>query len=82
MVDKVILPQGVTAQQYMQRILKADRFYCDCVDYDLFPGISNSYNSNSYIRGIINYTGGSNSVDLGGFVGGNDPLPGHYFGSP
>ena len=78
-VDKVKLPPGVTVKQYMQSLLSADRLYCDCVDYDLFPGVANSYNSNSYVRGILKHTGGSTSVDLDRFIGGNDPLPSSYF---
>lgn len=48
--------------------------------YDLFPAISNGYNSNSYISGLLNATGGVSSMDLSGFVGGGKPLPKGYFG--
>ena len=49
------------------------------MDYDLFPGISDSYNSNSYVHGLIRATGGTSAVDLNGYVGGANPLPSTYF---
>jgi RHS repeat-associated protein len=79
-VGVITPPPGASVSQYYQSILSADSTYCDCVDYDLFPGVADSYNSNSYIHGLINATGGSVSVDLNNFVGGSKPLPPLYFG--
>ena len=78
-VDLVNTPDGTTSTQYVQRLLRADSNYSDNVDYDLFPGVQDSYNSNSYLRGLIQATGGSTSVDLGGYVGGSKPLPACHF---
>lgn len=79
-VDVVTPPQGITSSQYFQRLKVADAIYCDCVDYDAIPGIGNGYNSNSYVSGLIQATGGSTSKNLGRYVGGNQPLPANYFG--
>lgn len=73
-------PSGVSASAYYQTILSADSAYCDCIDYDLFPEIADSYNSNSFVHGLIGATGGSVSVDLNSYVGGSTPLPPAYFG--
>ena len=78
-VDVVSPPQGVNPQQYFQTLRNADTVYCDCVDYDLFPSVADSYNSNSYVNDLIQSTGGSTSTNLGRFVGGNDPLPASNF---
>ncbi len=80
-VDLVTLPKGATAQSYVNSLRQADSAYCDCVDYDLFPGVVDSFNSNSYVRGLLNATGGRTSVNLGDYYGGNDPLPRHHFQS-
>ena len=61
-------------------ILKANaKNYCDCVDYDFFPGAANGYNSNGYTNGLIRATGGSASVNFNNYVGGARPVPANYF---
>ena len=80
-VDLVTLSKDTTAQSYVNSLRQADSAYCDCVDYDLFPGVADSFNSNSYVRGLLNATGGATSVNLGDYYGGNDPLPSRYFQS-
>jgi RHS repeat-associated protein len=50
------------------------------VDYDLFPGIANGYNSNSFLHGLLDATGGTTTIDLNDFIGGEKPLPAIYFG--
>jgi hypothetical protein len=79
-LGEVVPPQGVSAGEYFNTLTNAASVYCNCADYDLFPAISNSYNSNSYVSGLIQATGGSTTVDLSGYVGGDKPLPGNYFG--
>jgi hypothetical protein len=74
-VDVVNTPKGVSASQYVKQLVTADSHYGDNLDYDLFPGMMDSYNSNSYVRGLIQATGGSTSVNLGTYYGGNDPVP-------
>lgn len=82
MIGEVQPPAGMSAGAYFNSLQKVDYSYCDCVDYDLFPGIANSYNSNSYVHGLINATGGTSSVNFNGYFGGPKPLPSHYFEAP
>ncbi|ALU44081.1 SpvB/TcaC N-terminal domain-containing protein [Pseudoalteromonas rubra] len=79
-VGEVIAPEGMTNAEYFNQLKSAQLIYCNCVDYDLFPGIMNSYNSNSFVSGIIQATGGTPTVDLSFYYGGGKPLPGKYFG--
>ena len=72
-------PEGMTVEAYFKVLKKADATYCDCVDYDLFPALGDSYNSNSYVRGILEATGGSTTVDFYDYYGGTKPLPERYF---
>jgi RHS repeat-associated protein len=73
-------PKGVSAGEYFNTLTTAVGNYSNLVDYDMFPGISNSYNSNSYVSGLLNATGGTSSVNMSGFVGGGKPLPKEHFG--
>jgi len=50
-------PKGMTTNGYFNVLIEAAGNYTNSVDYDLFPGISNSYNSNSYVSGLLNATG-------------------------
>jgi len=70
----------MTTNGYFNVLIEAAGNYTNSVDYDLFPGISNSYNSNSYVSGLLNATGGKSSVNMRNFVGGEKPLPKRYFG--
>ena len=72
-------PDGMTIKAYFKTLKEADAIYCDCVDYDLFPALGDSYNSNSYVRGILEATGGSATVDFDDYYGGMKPLPKRYF---
>ena len=78
-IGTVSPPPGISAQQYIRTLRNTDAIYCDCVDYDLFPSIGDGYNSNSYIHGLIQSTGGSIPIDFGNYIGGNNPLPAGYF---
>jgi hypothetical protein len=73
-------PQGMTPGEYFKVLTSAAGNYTKYVDYDMFPRISNSYNSNSYVAGIVNSTGGKTSIDMSVFVGGEKPLPRQHFG--
>lgn len=59
----------------------ADDYYPDCLDYDLFPGIQDGYNSNSYVHGLILATDGIVDIDMTKFVGGGKPVPATFFAS-
>lgn len=74
-VDVVNLPKNTTASQYVRRLIAADSNYGDNVDYDFFPEIQDSHNSNSYVSGLLKATGGSTNTNLGNYYGGGSPLP-------
>ena len=79
-LGEVTPPSGMSASEYFNVLTTAAANYSNPVDYDMFPGISNSYNSNSYVSGLLNATGGTSSVNMSGFVGGGKPLPKEHFG--
>jgi hypothetical protein len=58
--------------------LFADANYDDDLRYALFP-TAGSYNSNGYVRGVIDATGGVTTANLAAFVGGNQPVPASKF---
>lgn len=79
-VGTVEPPQGVSSKDYFSRLQSADRSYCDCVNYDLVPELGGGgLNSNGYVFGIIQATGGSASIDFRNYVGGSKPVPASYF---
>ena len=73
-------PPGMSASAYFARIRTAAAAYCNCADYDLFPGITGGYNSNGYVGGLIEATGGQTTLDFNDLVGGGRPVPPEYFG--
>jgi len=52
-------PGGVTPAQFFKSILRLHSVYCNCVDYDVFPEISNSYNSDRFVFGVVYAAGGT-----------------------
>jgi RHS repeat-associated protein len=79
-VDFVAPPAGQSFRQYFDTLLLLDSAYCDCVDYDALPGVSNGFNSNSYVRSLIYHSGGSTLSSLDSFFGGSQIIPRRYFG--
>jgi hypothetical protein len=71
-------PQSPSAEAYFAELLLADTNYDDDLRYALFPA-AGSYNSNGYVRGIIDATGGVSTANLAGFVGGSQPVPASKF---
>lgn len=67
--------------EYFELLKDTDLKYCDCVDYDLFPTLQDSYNSNSYVNGLIQATGGTSRQVLTNYYGGSKPALGSYFGN-
>lgn len=60
----VPLPSGISEDAFIHRMLKADREYTDDLEYDFLPhppiqyrGIGPSYNSNSYVAGLLRAVG-------------------------
>jgi len=72
-------PQSPSAEAYFAELLLADANYDDDLRYALFPVAPGSYNSNSYVRGLIDATGGVTTVNLSSFVGGDKPVPASKF---
>jgi len=73
-------PPGVSAQAFFGKLREAAEKFCNCIDYDLFPTLGGGYNSNGYVRGLINATGGGTDFDFTQLVGGGYPVPPEYFG--
>ena len=61
--------------------LKAkDSNYDDQLNYDLFPQIgTDGYNSNSYVRGLIDSSSSSSTVNFNDYIGGDKPVPSNEF---
>lgn len=65
-----------SAAAYWQGLRSADSRYDDDLRYDLFPSLGEGgYNSNSYVSGLIQATGGLSTVQMTTFVGGERPVP-------
>jgi len=79
---RITPPEGMTDAEYWQRIRALDDVYRDKVDYDLDPEIQDSYNSNSYTRGILDASGGVSTAPFADYVGGRSPLPARNLAPP
>ena len=74
-VGEVIPPSGISPTTHFIQIQAAESKYCDCLDYDLFPGTINGYYSNSFAAGVVGVTGGSFGLDVGDYFGGKNLCP-------
>jgi len=72
-------PQSPSAEAYFAELWLADSNYDDDLRYTLFPVVPGTYNSNSYVRGLIDATGGVTTANLASIVGGNQPVPASKF---
>ena len=72
-------PQSPSAEAYFAELLLADANYDDDLQYAAFPVVSGTYNSNSYVRGLIDATGGVSTANLASLVGGSQPVPASKF---
>ncbi len=68
-------PGNPAAESYFAELLLADTNYDDDLWYAAFPVAGSTYNSNSYVRGLIDATGGTATVNLAALVGGDKPVP-------
>src|SRR5690554_5825613 len=77
LVGSVYAPAGVSKDQYIKQLISNTRAYnSNPVNYDLLPGISQGYNSNSYFRGLVNSAGGTIHGDVNWqYQGFNKPVP-------
>jgi len=74
-VGTVSDPGNPIAALYLAELLNADSNYDDNLMYQAFPSPPVTYNSNGYVHGLLNATGGIPSVNLNNFVGGDGPVP-------
>lgn len=81
-VEHLTPPEGMTDAEFWGEIKQRDGNYRDNIDYDLVPEIQDSYDSNSYTRGLLEASGAIHTVPLDDHVGGSDPLPPWYFDPP
>jgi hypothetical protein len=80
-IGTVTPPAGMSPGEYFSSVLSASAACCGNLDYALFPSrIFDGYNSNGFISGLVQATGGTPSVDFARFVGGGHPIPPRYFG--
>jgi hypothetical protein len=69
-IATVAPPPGMSAGDYWNSLLAASSACCGDLDYALFPSrFFDGYNSNSFLVGLIEATGGTPSVPLSGFGG-------------
>ncbi len=68
-------PQNPSAESYFAELLGADARYGDDLWYKAIPVLPGQYNSNSYVRGITDATGGIPTINLSILVGGGTPVP-------
>ena len=78
-LGKITPPAGTSDAEYYERLTGCDAAYQDRLDYDTFPEHMDSYNSNSYVRGLLDATGGGYDVNFDDLVGGASPVPPDYF---
>jgi hypothetical protein len=78
-VGTVSDPLNSVAESYFTELLVADANYDDDLWYAAFPAAPGTYNSNSYVRGLIDATGGVTTANLSAFVGGSKPVPASKF---
>jgi hypothetical protein len=68
-------PGNPLAASYFLELLATDAKYDDDLLYAAVPVLPGVYNSNSYVSGLLNATGGVPTIDMNAFVGGGKPVP-------
>lgn len=76
MVGVLPPPENVAPGDCFRTLQDVDDQYNDLAPYDLSPYFDRgAYNSNSYVRGLIEATGGRTAVDFDAYYGDSRPLP-------
>jgi FG-GAP-like repeat len=71
---------SLAAPLYWTQLIATDGRYPDNLPYDAVPSLGRAgYNSNGYAHGIVQATGGSPSISMSRFVGGEKPVPSSAF---
>lgn len=81
-VERLTPPEGMTSADFWQEVKQRDANFRNNIDYDLAPDIQDSFNSNSYTRGLLDASGATYTVPFDNYVGGKDPVPPSYFDPP
>lgn len=81
-VERLAPPKGMTSADFWGELKRRDANFRDNINYDLVPEIQDSFNSNSYTRGLLDAAGAAYTVPFDDYVGGSDPLPPWYFEMP
>lgn len=81
-VGRITPPKGMTNADQWEILKSLDSYYKDNVDYDTWPELQDSYNSNSYTRGLLDAGGATYTVPFDEYVGGASPLPAQHFIPP
>ncbi len=81
LVGSVSVPSRIGNDTFIRQLISNTRTYnANPVNYDLLPGISRGYNSNSYFRGLINSAGGTVQGDINWrYQGFSKPVPSNRF---
>jgi hypothetical protein len=74
-------PIGKTGDDFIQTLFDADAKYPDNLEYDIIPGAmgANTYNSNSYVSGLLRATLGAAPTQPPVATGWNRPVPSYLF---
>jgi hypothetical protein len=79
-IATVTPPKGMAPGTDWNTLSAASANCCGGLDYALFPSrFFDGYNSNSFLVGLIQATGGTPSAPLSGFVGAAHPIPPEYY---
>jgi hypothetical protein len=81
-VERRAPPDGMTSADFWGELKRRDANFHDNIDYDLVPDIQDSFNSNSYTRGLLDASGATYTAPFDDYVGGKDPVPPSYFDPP
>jgi hypothetical protein len=81
-VGQITPGEGMTDADQWEVLKALDAYYKDNVDYDVNPEWQDSYNSNSYVRGLLDTGGAAYTVPFDDYVGGESPLSVRHFVPP
>jgi len=81
-VGRITPPEGMTDAEQWAVLKSVDAYYKDNLDYDTWPEQMNSYNSNSYTRGLLDISGATHAIPFDDYVGGPSPVPARNFVPP
>jgi hypothetical protein len=76
-VSDITPPEGQSFGEYFDRLVDINTNYDNQLDYDLFPELfpDEGFNSNSFVFGLLEGTGGKVDADPADFKGGSTPIP-------